>query len=169
MLAAAVLDWRRRFLAESQSRREQAELIAETERVRQETHATRTRLRKARALVGAMALLLVLCIVLAALAYRSASNARDARDDAEAASRKSQRAELKSRYNETRSQLSTDPSAALLSATGFDLDADSDPDGKLQELYRQALDAADTDVELRLGSPIVFRSRPVARYDERRR
>ena len=156
VLALAVLDWRRRFLAESQSRREQAELIAETERVRQETHATRTRLRKARALVGAMALLLVLCIVLAALAYRSASNARDARDDAEAASRKSQRAELKSRYNETRSQLSTDPSAALLSATGFDLDADSDPDGKLQELYRQALDAADTDVELRLGSPIVF-------------
>ena len=61
VLALAILDWRRRFLAEAQARRQQAELLAEKERVEQETRETEEEAARARAVIAAMALLLLAC------------------------------------------------------------------------------------------------------------
>jgi WD40 repeat protein len=156
VLALAVLDWRRRFLAEAESRRQQAELVAEKERVEQETRATRSRLRKARTLIVAMALLLVACVVLAGWAVQQRNSAQDARDDAVAAEHRAEQAELDARVNEARSQLDTDPSGALRNLVQVAEDSGGSPPADLEALLRQAVDAADTDVELNLGSSVVF-------------
>jgi WD40 repeat protein len=160
VLALAVLDWRRRFLAEAQSRRQQAELLAEKERVEQETRETRNRLRKARALIGAMALLLVVCLVLGVVAYLSFTEVRnsrnaalDAKDRARTAARE---AERNKRLNDFSRKLNVDPSAALAEAMGFDLSADADPSGGFQDAFREAMDAADTDVVMQLGAPVLY-------------
>jgi WD40 repeat protein len=155
VLALAVLDWRRRFLAEAHSRHEQAELRAENERVEQETRQTRNRLRKARALIAGMALLLVACIALAGLALYSRGQAEDRKADALA---ERDRADLNGVLDDVNGLLRSDPSAALLKAQDLDLDADSDPDGRFQDAYRRAFDASDTDVEIHLDSPVLLAS-----------
>jgi WD40 repeat protein len=50
----------------------------------------------------------------------------------------------------------TDPAAALIEAQKLNLDPARDPQGRFQDAYRRALDAADTEVVLDLGSPVVL-------------
>jgi WD40 repeat protein len=145
VLALAVLDWRRRFLAEAQSRRQQAELLAEKERVEQETRHTRNRLRKARALIGAMALLLLACAALAGWAVHSRGQAEDAKGEAA----------LNRTLTEVNSLLTTDPAAALKAAQQLTFEHD---DSRYEDAYRRAMDGADTDVVLTLGRPVALAS-----------
>jgi WD40 repeat protein len=143
VLAPAVLDWRRRFLAEAESRRQQAELLAEKEQVEQETRETRSRLRRARALIAAMALLLLACAALAGWAVHSRGQAEDARGDAA----------LNRTLTEVNSLLTTDPAAALKEAQQLTF---KDDDPRYEDAYRRAMDAADTDVVLTLGGPVAL-------------
>ncbi len=159
VLALAVLDWRRRFLAEADARRQQAELLVEKERVEQETRETKARLRKARALVAAMALLLVACIALAGFTFVSLQNARDSKADADKAAREADERREEARLNRVLSdvngELGSDPARALREAKGLEF---SDDDPRYEDAYRRALDAADADVILDLESPAVLAS-----------
>lgn len=143
VLALAVLDWRRRFLAEAESQRQQGELMAEAERAERETRETKRRLRRARLAVSGLALLLVACLVLTALAVISQRRANDAAERAA-------RSRTLDRVNRL---LETDPSAALaLAASRWDSDAEN---RSYEDSFRRALDAADTDLVLKADSPVV--------------
>jgi WD40 repeat protein len=100
-----------------------------------------------------MALMLAACLVVGALALLANQRAQQARDDAEASA---ERADLNRILEEVNGLLRTDPAEALITAQQLRLDQDHDPDGKFQDAFRRALDAADTDVKLDLGSPVVL-------------
>jgi WD40 repeat protein len=159
VLALAVLDWRRRFLAEAETRRQQAELLAEKERVEQETRETKGRLRRARALVLAMAMLLVACIALAGFAFLSRRSAQDSQREADgqrkAAVDKGEEARLNRVLSEVNGDLATDPAAALRAAKTLEF---RDDDSRYEDAFRRAMDAADTDVILDLDTPVVTAS-----------
>ena len=153
VLAVAVLDWRRRFLAETQ----QAELVAQKEASEQEARETSRRLHKARALVTAMSLLLVACLVLAGLAVlaqrRAASSERQAKANEDKAVEAQRREGLETVLTQVTAELRSDPSAALTHAQTLVFDPAHDPSGRYQDAFRQALGAADTDVVLDLSTP----------------
>ena len=135
VLALAVLDWRRRRVADA------------------EVHETRRRLRRVTGLAAVMALMLVACLAVGAWALHSRSVAEQARADA--LDRKEQ-ADLNQKLGEVNALLGTDPAAALLEAGELRLDEAHDPNGRFQDAYRRALEAADTDVIVQLGSPAVL-------------
>ncbi len=155
VLALAVLDWRRRFLAEAGARRQQAELLAEKEQADQAARDARHRLRRARLLVSVMAVLVLLCAGLAVWALKSQRDAEAAQRDAEEATTQQ---EQETRLSSVNRRLLTDPSSALVGAGGLRLDEDHDPDGRAQDAVRRSLDASDTDVILRLGVPLQLAS-----------
>jgi WD40 repeat protein len=135
VLALAVLDWRRRRVADA------------------EVHETRRRLRRVTGLAAVMALLLVACLAVGAWALHSRTVAQSARQEAE---KNADRAEANNVLDEVNRLLSSDPAAALTRVQDLPLDAEHDADGRYQDAYRRALDAADTDLIIRLGSPAVL-------------
>jgi WD40 repeat protein len=135
VLALAVLDWRRRRVAEA------------------EVHETRRRLRRVTGLAAVMALLLVACLAVGAWALHSRNVAEQARADALV---RKEQADLTTRLAEVDSLLGTDPAEALRQAQDLRLDSKHDPDGRYQDAYRRAMEAADTDVIIRLGAPVVL-------------
>jgi WD40 repeat protein len=161
VLALAVLDWRRRYLAEAEARRQQVALIADNMRAEQEAKEAKRRLRRARSVVAGMGLLLLAGVALAIWALASRNTAQQAK--AEAVSSREETA-LNGVYSDVNRLLQTDPSAALIRAQDLALDDDHDPTRRFQDAYRQALDAADTEVVLDLGSPVVIAT-PTADHD----
>ena len=164
VLALAVLDWRRRFLVEADARRQQAELVAQNEKSEKAAKEARIRLRKARGLIAAMALLLVACLVMAGVAVvlqRKASASEDKAKTNETKAKTNEtkavdaqaRQKLESVLTQVNAELRSDPSAALRHALPLVFDDAHDKDGRYQDAFRQALDAADTDVVIDLSSP----------------
>ncbi len=140
VLALAVLDWRRRQVADA------------------EVHETRRRLRRVTGLAAVMALLLVATIAVGIGAWRSRNAAEEAKTaaldaKADALSQK-QQADDNQQLGEVNALLGTDPAQALLEAEKLPLSDARDPNGRFQDAYRRALEAADTDVIIELGSPV---------------
>jgi WD40 repeat protein len=131
VLALAVLDWRRRWVAETQ----QTELAAAKEEAEHETREAHRRLRRARLVISGLALLVIACMVLAVVAV----NARD-------------EAARNAALDDVNQLLATDPSAALAAALKTWSPGES---VEYENAFRTALDASDTEVELKLGSPVV--------------
>ena len=124
VLARAVLDWRRRWLADMA--KEEAEV---------QTREAHRRLRRARLVISGLGLLVVACLVLAYTAKI-----------------KSDEASRNNALDEVNQLLDSDPSAALAKALKS---WDSGSSTEYEDAFRKALDAADTEVLLKLGSPVV--------------
>ena len=145
VLALAVLDWRRGWMARSKA----AELVAAKE-------LTERRLRRTRLLLVGLTGLLVACLILAAVAF---DLKRDADESTEQAEASAQRAEASEEVAETNALLArsnllrnSDPSRALALALGG-WQRYGDP--RLEQVVRQTFDSATGVLELQLGSAVV--------------
>jgi WD40 repeat protein len=138
VLALAVLDWRRRWLAERREEQAHQDLVAQKEQAEAHARETRRRLRRARLAVGSLALLLVACLVLALLAWTKTREAERAEDLAV------QRAQLA----DVERDLSDNPTAALETALKA---FQRDDDNAAEEALRRSFDAADTGLVLDTG------------------
>lgn len=147
VLALAVTDWRRRYLVEVDATRQKAQLLAERERVEAENQQARRRLRRARLVVAGMSMLVFVSAVLTWVAWHSVEQANNAND-------KAMRNATLDRVNQL---LDEDPAEALrLGLKEWRATSDPDDDDRAYEdSFRRAIDAAETAVELRLGSPTV--------------
>jgi WD40 repeat protein len=76
VMGAAVVDWRRRFVAEQVRAQAERQLVQEREEARAAEAAARRRLRRTAALAGVMAVALVLAAVLGFWAYQSEQDAK---------------------------------------------------------------------------------------------
>ena len=134
VLALAVLDWRRRWLADASAQAQQAQLAAAKKEAELQTHEAHRRLRRARLVISGLGVLVAACLVLAFVAV----NARD-------------EASRNAALDDVNKLLALDPSAALARAL-----ESWDPDGsaEYEDALRTAMDAADTEVKLTLGSPV---------------
>jgi WD40 repeat protein len=84
VMGEAILDWRRRHVAEAEQARAQQQLIAEREAAVAESKAARRHLRRVRLVAGAMGVALVVMAVLGVVAYQRDRTAREQRLLAEA-------------------------------------------------------------------------------------
>jgi WD40 repeat protein len=83
VLAPAVLDWRRRWLADEEAKEQQGELLMAKERAEAETHETRRRLRRTRLLLAAVALLSVAAVIATVIAVNQVNEAERQSSEAE--------------------------------------------------------------------------------------
>jgi len=121
VMGPAVLDWRRRYVAERAHIAREASLIREKQEAEERHEATSRRLRVSRVLSGALALLLIITVISFVKAGRSENRA--------------QQAALLAQYGET---LQTDPAASLK----FAVDAwNEQPSPEAEEAVRTAFDA----------------------------
>ena len=135
VLALAVLDWRRRYMAEAEAQAQQQALLAQTRQARR-------RLRLVSGIAAAMALLIVVGLVAAVIAVRSLREA----------DREAERADRNAALDEVNRLLGTDPSEALREAMKKWQPGSSEA---YEDSFRRALDVSDTEVRLDLGSPVV--------------
>jgi WD40 repeat protein len=143
VLALAVLDWRRRWVAARDQEEAHRSLQLEKQHAELQARETRRRLRRARILVGSLALLLVACLVLAGVTVARTKQA----DRALAESRQNALLALVQR------DLELDPTRALqTSLDAWDLGHTPQAEAALRRSY----DAAATDLVLDLGDmPVV--------------
>ena len=135
VLALAVLDWRRRWLADAAAMMQRTQLEAAKEKAERESRESHRRLRRARLVVTGLGLLVIACVVLGLLAVNQRNTA-------------SQNAAL----DEMQTLLDSDPSAALIAGLREWKPGRS---AEYEDTFRTVLDAADNDVKLVLGSPVV--------------
>jgi WD40 repeat protein len=135
VLALAVLDWRRRWVTDATAKAQQAQLVAAKEEAELESREARRRLRRARLVVSGLGLLVAACVVLGLLAV----NQRNA-------------AAQNSALDEMKTLLNSDPSAALEAGLREWAPGRS---AEYEDTFRTVVDAADTEVKLVLGSPVV--------------
>ena len=96
VLAAAVLDWRRRFAAEQDQELARRRLVEERQDAERQHAETKQRLRRARVLAAGLVVLLVLAVSAGVFAFRSSSRARAA-----------------AMLSESQALLASDPAASL--------------------------------------------------------
>ena len=135
VLALAILDWRRRFLAERAQEEAKRAVVDEKEKAEAQARETHRRLRRARALLGVLALLLVGCVVLAIFVWIKAQEAEQSR--------------LVTKANQ---ELPLDPSTAL--GTALDAWATTDRGDSVaeaEEMLRRTFGAADAAVIAKFG------------------
>jgi hypothetical protein len=85
VMGSAVLDWRRRYVAQRQQTAASRHLIAEREQARAEAQVTRRRLRQTRLLAAGLAVVLLIVAVLCVLLYGAYREAKQQQLQSEAA------------------------------------------------------------------------------------
>jgi WD40 repeat protein len=106
VMAEAVLDWRRRYVAERERITREQALVLARERAQEEQRKTRNRLRRSRILSAALALLLLTTIGAGVSAWSSSEKAQSSSNDA-------QQQAMMARYKE---KLQSDPAGSLQGA-----------------------------------------------------